>query len=239
MARIGRILNTAPTVFQTDSPVVSGDSGGPVFDLNGKVIGINSRIQPSLKGNFHVPIDVFTENLGPPRPRRCVVEATPVACNRDSEPVRGAFRDVIVEASRCVVNVKCDGADATLGTIVGPDGWVLTKASQLHGKIVCNLRDKREFEARIVGIEPTYDLAMLKIEATDLPAIPWSKQEGSVGQWVATPGMTDLPVGVGILSVPVRAIPPLTGQLGVMMDEKKSDATIKQVMPGALPSKPA
>ena len=48
--------------------------------------------------------------------------------------------------------MKCDGTDAWLGTIVGPDGWVLTKASELKGRITCRLRDGRELDARNVGV---------------------------------------------------------------------------------------
>ena len=41
---------------------MGGDSGGPLFDLQGKVIGINSRVSGSLNQNMHVPIDVFTRD---------------------------------------------------------------------------------------------------------------------------------------------------------------------------------
>ena len=37
----------------------SGDSGGPLFDMDGNVIGINSRINGDLAQNMHVPIDAF------------------------------------------------------------------------------------------------------------------------------------------------------------------------------------
>ncbi|QEC41698.1 PDZ domain-containing protein [Pseudobacter ginsenosidimutans] len=39
-----------------------GDSGGPLFDLNGRVIGIHSRIVQSLDANFEVPVDIFRKN---------------------------------------------------------------------------------------------------------------------------------------------------------------------------------
>ena len=55
---------------------------------------------------------------------------------------------------------------------MGPDGWVLTKASELKGRITCRLRDGRELEARNVGVHGHLDLAMLKINAVNLPVIP-------------------------------------------------------------------
>jgi serine protease Do len=60
--RLGRILHVqgGPRgVVATDCPLINGDSGGPVFDLDGRVIGINSKIGISLTTNLHVPVDTF------------------------------------------------------------------------------------------------------------------------------------------------------------------------------------
>jgi serine protease Do len=59
--RLGRILDTRGTVIRTDCTLVGGDSGGPLFDLDGKVIGIHSRIGNSVNDNMHVPIDTFRD----------------------------------------------------------------------------------------------------------------------------------------------------------------------------------
>jgi serine protease Do len=47
--------------IQTDCPLIMGDSGGPVFDIEGRVIGINSKIGLRTTSNIHVPIDSFTD----------------------------------------------------------------------------------------------------------------------------------------------------------------------------------
>lgn len=60
--RFGRVLGTSPNTIQTDCELVGGDSGGPVFDMAGNVIGINSRIGPQTAMNFHVAIDVYREH---------------------------------------------------------------------------------------------------------------------------------------------------------------------------------
>lgn len=60
--RVGRLLYKNPTVLRTDCVLVGGDSGGPLFDFEGKVIGIHSRIGNALWDNFHVPIDTFSED---------------------------------------------------------------------------------------------------------------------------------------------------------------------------------
>jgi len=59
--RVGRILDNSDTVVRTDCTLVGGDSGGPLFDLDGKVIGIHSRIGLPIAFNFHVPVDTFRD----------------------------------------------------------------------------------------------------------------------------------------------------------------------------------
>jgi serine protease Do len=48
--------------MQTDCTLMAGDSGGPVFDMHGRVVGIHSRISDAVTENYHVPINVFLEN---------------------------------------------------------------------------------------------------------------------------------------------------------------------------------
>src|SRR5262245_7407837 len=60
--RLGRVINSTDSLIQTDCTLVGGDSGGPLFDLDGKVIGIHSRIGPAIASNIHVPVDTYTTN---------------------------------------------------------------------------------------------------------------------------------------------------------------------------------
>jgi serine protease Do len=59
VVRVGRLLGTSQNVLRTDCTLVGGDSGGPLIDMDGYVIGIHSRIGGSLSDNIHVPIDAF------------------------------------------------------------------------------------------------------------------------------------------------------------------------------------
>jgi S1-C subfamily serine protease len=62
VVRVGRILVTTPFLIRTDCTLVGGDSGGPLFDMHGRVIGIHSRIGGfAITENVHVPIDTFVE----------------------------------------------------------------------------------------------------------------------------------------------------------------------------------
>ena len=235
--RLGRVLHVSANTLHTDCTLVAGDSGGPVFDLDGRLIGINSRIAMNVTNlNFHVPVDIYRQFWDKMLRGEVVQEAV---AGKDSAEVTNLFRPVVTEAGRCVVRVRCDGQDAALGAVVGPDGWVLTKASQLHGKIVCRTRDGQEREARWIGVSPAFDLAMLKIEAAGLPNIPWcEKSPPVVGQWVATPGLGDSPLALGVVSLPLRRIRPISGQLGVHLLDGAGGPTIDQVEPDS-PAKKA
>ena len=57
--RVGRILARARDTIQSDCTLFSGDSGGPLFNLAGEVVGIHSRIGSASSGNYHVPVIAF------------------------------------------------------------------------------------------------------------------------------------------------------------------------------------
>ncbi len=59
VVRLGRILASRKGEIVSDCTMVGGDSGGPLFNMDGDVIGINSRIGGPLTANIHVPVDTF------------------------------------------------------------------------------------------------------------------------------------------------------------------------------------
>jgi serine protease Do len=62
VVRLGRIITLVSFALQTDCTLIGGDSGGPLFDMYGRVVAIHSRISDSTAENFHVPIGVFQES---------------------------------------------------------------------------------------------------------------------------------------------------------------------------------
>ncbi len=61
VVRFGRVLQNDASVITSDCTLVGGDSGGPLFDMQGRVIGINSRIAGPLNANMHVPVNTFKD----------------------------------------------------------------------------------------------------------------------------------------------------------------------------------
>ena len=60
--RVGRILSIDPdAAITTDCTLIGGDSGGPLFDTQGRVIGVHSRIGGPLHVNLHVPINAYRQ----------------------------------------------------------------------------------------------------------------------------------------------------------------------------------
>jgi serine protease Do len=65
VARLARLVGIKNTTYQTDGTLIGGDSGGPLFDMEGRLIGIHSRVGPQLPVNMHVPVQVFIDNWEP------------------------------------------------------------------------------------------------------------------------------------------------------------------------------
>ena len=99
------------------------------------------------------------------------------------------------------------------GFIIKPDGYILTNAHVVAGTEEVNVRliDKREFKAKVVGSDPRTDVALLKVDATNLPTVRiGDPSKVKVGQWVAAIGSPfglENTITAGIVSAKGRALP--------------------------------
>ena len=77
------------------------------------------------------------------------------------------------------------------GVILSEDGYIVTNNHVIENaqNIKVSLNDKREFEARLVGADPNTDIALLKIEAEDLPYLTYGNSKNlKLGEWVLAVG---------------------------------------------------
>jgi Do/DeqQ family serine protease len=119
------------------------------------------------------------------------------------------------------------------GVVVSPDGYVLTNShvvGDARAEVSVTLSDKREMRAKIVGIDEPTDLAVLKIDARNLPVLTWGDSSKlKVAEWVLAIGnpfgILNQTVTLGIVSATGRN---LQGSLATYVDFIQTDAAINQ-----------
>ncbi|MEO8298171.1 MAG: Do family serine endopeptidase [Burkholderiales bacterium] len=99
------------------------------------------------------------------------------------------------------------------GFIVSPDGLILTNAHVVSGakEVTVKLTDRREFHAKVLGSDKTTDIAVLKIDARNLPTVVLGKPADlKVGEWVLAIGSPfgfENSVTAGVVSAKGRSLP--------------------------------
>lgn len=98
------------------------------------------------------------------------------------------------------------------GVIISKDGYIVTNNHVIDGadEISVKLHDSREMKGRVVGTDPTSDLALVKIEGDDFPAIPIGSSDAlKVGEWVlavGNPFTLGSTVTAGVVSAKARGL---------------------------------
>ena len=99
------------------------------------------------------------------------------------------------------------------GFIISADGIILTNAHVVRDarEVTVKLTDRREFRAKVLGSDPKTDVAVLKIDAKNLPVVPLAKTDNlKVGEWVlaiGSPYGLDNTVTAGVVSAKGRSLP--------------------------------
>jgi serine protease Do len=98
------------------------------------------------------------------------------------------------------------------GFIVSPDGTILTNAHVVRDadEVTVKLQDRREYRAKVLGSDPKTDVAVLKIDAKNLPVVPLGNTRNlQVGEWVlaiGSPYGLESTVTAGVVSAKGRTI---------------------------------
>ncbi|MGE5239974.1 MAG: DegQ family serine endoprotease [Chloroflexota bacterium] len=92
------------------------------------------------------------------------------------------------------------------GVIASADGYILTNNHVIEGAedILVKLADNREFKGKVIGTDPRTDIAVIKIEASDLPTVPWADSDklhvGQVVLAIGNPYGLNQTITMGIIS---------------------------------------
>ncbi len=239
--RIGRVLAVSGDTIVTDCPMSAGDSGGPLFDLDGRVIGLNKSITRDLTTNNHAPIDTLRDawddllagqRVSTRKGRAWVPKSE---ATRDASAILAALQPSVARVRRSTAAIVDEtGARVALAAVVHPDGLLLTKASEVRGTIACRLAgETAALPARVVATDPGDDLALVRIERRDLDPVVWVDGEtNAVGAFVVVAGIGEQPEAYGIVGVPnyTRTRRP---QLGVEFRFRRNRVQLRRVLAGS------
>jgi serine protease Do len=151
----------------------------------------------------------------------------------------------VFEPQRAVLQtssaVILDGRkEVSYGIVISPDGHILTKASELEGvgKISVTVDRTNYKDVRILATDPQWDVALLKIDASDLlPVVYAPTSEVPQGTWVVANGATSRTTRralAGVVSAKSREIPAAGGAaLGVVLNVKGKSLEIQEVADGS------
>jgi len=142
--------------------------------------------------------------------------------SKNNPKILELFKSAVAKPAQSTVSVQIDGKQVALGIIVDADGFIITKSSELDAKdadpkanpvkvreISVKFKDGKQLPAKNIATNDDFDLAMLKVGASNLTPATWSPSNvAPVGNWVATPGVSDKPLAIGIVSVAARNMPP-------------------------------
>ena len=126
-----------------------------------------------------------------------------------NDPFYEFFRHFRIPQQRGERQVRGQGS----GFIVRDDGLILTNAHVIEGadEVVVRLNDKREFKAKVLGADKATDVAVLRVEARNLPTVKiGSSANIRVGEWVLAIGSPygfESSASAGIVSAVSRSLP--------------------------------
>ena len=227
--------------MQTSCIMMPGDSGGPLFDINGDVIGLCSGNGDFIDYNVYSCIDSVNKywpklieetrfnpeqskkyNLYPP-----TVTNPENAISKGKEGLKHAFKKFKKNVGTSVVKLKSNVNKKELfvhGTIIHPKGYIVSKSSMIGNEnLRCILPDGEIVSAQVKQRVYANDLVIIKVDKSNLKAIDIkSKKDQTIGKFIATVGFGDTILYTGIIGVQPREIPiksSAIGYLGVHLDD--------------------
>lgn len=131
----------------------------------------------------------------------------------EGDPMFDFFRRFIPRPPGSPPGAPPDNESLGSGFIISADGYILTNAHVVEDaeEILVRLADKREYRARVIGADARSDVALIRIDATDLPRVSLGDPSRlKVGEWVLAIGSPfgfEQTVTAGIVSAKERSLP--------------------------------
>ncbi len=237
--RLGRVLGSVPDAFATDCPIVPGDSGGPFFDLDGRLVGIlnanDAGVVCHLNGltvgeaiDWDVVQDAWTAVASPRiatlidsmkkgeilpgggrMPDTGLARTDRLAPEQwtQGKKMKGLLEPMTQPLRAGVVSILNGGAPVALGTVVDKDGLAVVMASALPPRPQCRLPDGGITDLTVVGVDKSFDLAVVRISPKSIPPVPFADRDPMpTGTVVAAVGPDGQPLTVGVVSVAARKL---------------------------------
>jgi S1-C subfamily serine protease len=224
VVRVGRVRLLDSASINIDAPISSGDSGGGTFDLDGRLIGINSTAGPEPDWNTAVNIDFVKPKLDEMK-RGVFTGASAVASSqgkkseaavsvprhdtkdhthsKGSPAVLRGLAPAIDEAILMTVGVFVEGKAVGLGTVASSDGFVVAKASEVDptsDEIDVALPDGLMVRGKRMAVDTELDLVLLQTgETFDEPL--FSQDVPEQGAILVTAGRELKPLAYGVRSL--------------------------------------
>ncbi|MEJ7739104.1 MAG: Do family serine endopeptidase [Chitinophagaceae bacterium] len=179
-----------------------------------------------VNGAPNVPVD-FTQAASATIPATVHIKTKTTAKASNNLPRRSPFSDLFGDGWDDMFNDRLRSMPQQAsgsGVIISEDGYIVTNNHVIDGAddITVTLSNRRSFKAKMVGLDPSSDLAIIKIEAKGLPFILYgNSDEVKVGQWVLAIGYPlnlETTVTAGIVSAKGRTLE---------INRRKSDTPIE------------
>ncbi|OJW52465.1 MAG: peptidase [Candidatus Accumulibacter sp. 66-26] len=187
---LGKAHAAAPVTLAASTPGVPGSALPDMSEIvarNGQAV-VNISVSATRKaGNGHAEMPQIDPD----------------------DPFYEFFRRFRIPQAQGEVPVRGQGS----GFIIDANGTVLTNAHVVDGadEVTVKLTDKREFTAKVLGMDKASDVAVLKIEGKNLPVVKTGSSSGTrVGEWVLAIGSPfgfENSASAGIVSAKSRSLP--------------------------------
>lgn len=222
--RVGHVLSVQQSAIGIDAPVNSGDSGGGVFDLDGRLVGITSVASNLPDVNACIAIESLATRLedlkknsrigerqGPNGELNVMIDldAAMGPLSRLSKRARRdtmqqALSDLMFNASGSVVTIMVDSRAAALGVVVDDQGHVLTKASEIGmgpAQVQVAMPDGVLAGAKRIAADSALDLMLIATGQADNDPIVFADVDPEWGSLLISMGPGIAPEAVGVRSL--------------------------------------